>query len=483
MKFDRVLVWFRRDLRDGDHTALGEALRRAREVHCVFVFDRDILDSLADRDDRRLSFIHAALVELDAVLRQRGGGLIVRHADASEAIPALAAELDVDAVFTHRDYEPAAKARDARVAARLRADGRDFEAFKDQVLFDGVEVLTAAGRPYTVYTPYRKAWLRRLAEDEPLSVGDGGDGPGKLAASAAVGALPSLSTIGFTPVDLSVCGVVPGRRGALRALKAFQPLLAAYAEQRDLPALEATSRLSVHLRFGTLSVREAVRAALDAGALNGNAGAACWLDELIWREFFSMILDHFPYVDGAAFRREYDALVWESGASAEADFAAWCTGETGYPLVDAAMRQLLATGFMHNRLRMLSASFLVKDLGIDWRRGEAWFARHLLDFDLAANNGGWQWCASTGCDAQPYFRIFNPLRQAERFDPEGAFVRRWLPVLEGLPAERIHAPWTLSPLECAGYGFEPRAYPRPVVEHADARQRTLARYAQVRKER
>ena len=477
MKFDRLLVWFRRDLRDHDHTALSEALRRGREVHCAFVFDRDILDDLADRDDRRVSFIHASLVELDAALRARGGGLIVRHGRAGEEIPALAAELGVDAVFANRDYEPAAKARDAHVAERLRADGRGFEAFKDQVLFDGVEVLTAAGRPYTVYTPYRKAWLRRLAEDELL---DAGGGVGALAASSAVRGVPPVSEIGFAPAELTGCGTAPGMRGARQALAAFVPQLSVYAEQRDLPALDATSRLSVHLRFGTLSVRAAVRAALEAGALRGNTGAACWLDELIWREFFSMILDHFPHVDGHAFRPEYDALAWENGPQAEADFAAWCSGATGYPLVDAAMRQLLATGFMHNRLRMLSASFLVKDLGLDWRRGEAWFARQLLDFDLAANNGGWQWSASTGCDAQPYFRIFNPLRQAERFDPDGAFVRRWLPELAGIPGGRIHAPWTLAPLEAVAYGLHPGGYPPPRVEHAQARQQTLARYAAIR---
>ncbi len=479
--FDSVLVWWRRDLRAEDHRALGEALRRARRVYCAFVFERDLLEALDDRDDRRVSFIHGSLRELDAALRQRGGGLIVRHGRAEEEIPVLAAELGVDAVFANRDYEPRAKRRDAVVGAALQAVGRRFEIGKDHVIFDGVEVLTAAGRPYTVYTPYRRAWLRRLSDDDVLSLEDGA---GQLAPlPAGAGVLP-LAELGFVPADLDVCAVKSGASGAQAALSAFLPRLAGYATERDLPALDATSHLGVHLRFGTLSVRAAVRAAIDAGALQGCPGAACWLDELIWRDFFSMILDHFPHVDGQAFRPEYDAIAWSSGVQADSDFAAWCAGETGYPLVDAAMRQLLSTGFMHNRLRMLSASFLIKDLGIDWRRGEAWFARHLLDYDLASNNGGWQWCASSGCDAQPFFRIFSPLRQAERFDPEGAFVRRWIPALSALPAPQIHTPWRLAPLEQQAYGFQVgREYPAPRVAHETARQETLARYACVKARR
>ncbi len=476
--FDSALVWWRRDLRDDDHRALGEALRRARQVYCGFVFEQELLETLADRDDRRVSFIHASLIELDARLRQRGGGLIVRYGRSEDLVPALAAELGVDAVFANRDYEPRAKARDASVAAALQAVGRSFEACKDHVVFDGVEILTAAARPYTVFTPYRRAWLKRLGDDDLIA---SESAIGTLSAPPGVAVMPSLADIGFVPADLHSCQVQAGMSGAQAALAAFLPCLERYAASRDLPALDATSRLSVHLRFGTLSVRAAMRAAVDAGALRGNTGAACWLDELIWREFFSMILDHFPHVDGHAFRPEYEAVRWATGEGAEADFAAWCAGETGYPLVDAAMHQLLSTGFMHNRLRMLSASFLIKDLGIDWRRGEAWFARHLLDFDLASNNGGWQWCASSGCDAQPYFRIFNPLRQAERFDPDGAFVRRWLPVLAALPASHIQAPWTLTPLEQQAAGvLLGKDYPLPRVVHETARQQTLARYASVK---
>ncbi len=476
--FDSALVWWRRDLRDDDHRALGEALRRSRRVYCGFVFEQELLAALADRDDRRVSFVHASLVALDARLRQRGGGLIVRYGRSQEIVPALAAELGVDAVFANRDYEPQAKARDASVAAALQAAGRSFEACKDHVVFDGVEVLTAAGRPYTVFTPYRRAWLKRLGDDDLIPCESA---VGRLEAPPVAAGIPALADIGFVPADLPRCQVQVGMPGAQAALTAFLPRLARYAVSRDVPALDATSRLSVHLRFGTLSVRAAVRAAVDAGALRGNAGAACWLDELIWREFFSMILDYYPHVDGHAFRPEYEAIRWAAGDGAEADFAAWCAGETGYPLVDAAMNQLLSTGFMHNRLRMLSASFLIKDLGIDWRRGEAWFARHLLDFDLASNNGGWQWCASSGCDAQPYFRIFNPLRQAERFDPDGAFVRRWLPALAALPASHIQTPWTLAPLELQAAGVRlGKDYPLPRVAHETARQQTLARYTSVK---
>ena len=478
---DSVLVWFRRDLRDTDHVALAEALRRAQRVFCCFVFDREILDALPSRIDRRVEFIRASLVELDEALRQRGGSLIVVHALASSEIPRLARQLGVDAVFANRDYEPQAKVRDAQVAEELGGLGIGFESFKDQAVFDGPEVLTQAGRPYTVFTPYKNAWLKRLA-DEDLLVSAGGQGC--LVASSLATGVPSLEEIGFKPTDLRQLGIVPGMSGAQQLVADFRVRVARYAEQRNFPSLKGVSYLSVHLRFGTVSIRELVSISLADGALKASEGAATWLSELIWREFYFMILDRFPHVAERSFKPDYDAIAWEQGDRADALFAAWCEARTGYPLVDAAMRQLNSTGYMHNRLRMVVASFLTKDLGIDWRRGEAYFARQLNDFDLSANNGGWQWAASSGCDAQPYFRIFNPVTQSERFDPDGRFIRRYLPEFSAVPNKFIHAPWRMNAAEQSECGvIVGRDTPTPLVEHDEARRRTLERYAVVKRSR
>ena len=477
--FDSVLIWFRRDLRDSDNAALSEALRRARRVFCAFIFDSDILDALPEKTDRRLAFIAASLRELDAALRQRGGALIVRYAPASSEIPRLAAELGVAAVFANRDYEPQAKLRDRRVAAGLEKLGIEFVSFKDQVVFDGLEVLTQAGRPYTVFTPYKNAWLKRLQTDDLTAYAGGG---GQLQATPGAAGVPALESFGFTGCDLQSVDLWPGMSGAQKMMADFLPRLASYHEQRDYPALKGTSFLSTHLRFGTVSIRQLVALAMSAGARRGLEGATCWLSELIWRDFYFMILDHFPHVAERAFKPEYDAIEWEQGPQADCLYAAWCAGETGFPLVDAAMRQLNSSGYMHNRLRMVTASFLIKDLGVDWRRGEAYFARQLNDFDLAANNGGWQWAASSGCDAQPYFRIFNPLKQAERFDAQGGFVRHWLPELSALPDQYIHCPWRMSAAQQAACGvIVGRHTPEPLVEHELARQQTLERYKVIKR--
>ncbi|MEI7611689.1 MAG: deoxyribodipyrimidine photo-lyase [Betaproteobacteria bacterium] len=474
-----ALVWFRRDLRDSDHAALSEALRRARQVYCVFVFDREILDALPQRNDSRVEFIRESLVQLDRALRQRGGGLIVRHAFSTDEIPCLAEDLGVSAVFTNRDYEPQAKQRDAVVEASLSALGIAFETFKDQTIFEGPEVLTQAGRPFTVFTPYKNAWLKRLSDDDLLPHPTLA---GQLVSVAQHSGVPTLDALGFSPSELRQTGISPGMSGAQQLLHEFRPRIAQYKEHRDIPAIDGGSRLSMHLRFGTLSIRQLVSMAQENGALNNAEGAACWLSELIWRDFYFMILDHFPHVADRAFKPAYEAIAWEQGDAADALFAAWCAGKTGYPLVDAAMHQLNHSGFMHNRLRMVSASFLSKDLGIDWRRGEAYFARQLNDFDLAANNGGWQWAASSGCDAQPYFRIFNPITQSERFDPEGRFIRQHLPQLSAVPERFIHAPWRMNASEQDACGvIIGKDFPAPIVDHSAARQRTLERYAIVRK--
>ncbi|GAA4413017.1 cryptochrome/photolyase family protein [Quisquiliibacterium transsilvanicum] len=501
----RILVWFRRDLRSQDHAALAAALGEGAQVWCAFVFDRDILDALPSRADRRVEFIHDSLAELDATLRANGGGLIVRHGRACDEIPRLAATLGVGAVYANRDYEPAAVARDAAVAQALRADGRDWRDFKDQVVFERGEVLTGAGTPFSVFTPYKAAWMKRLADADLAERATGLQGPAPgapaaernaRAAQSAPGAerpaagrlappppgheLPALESLGFERTNLRTHGIPTGESGAQRLFDEFSDRIGAYREARDYPAVRGPSYLSVHLRFGTVSVRGLARFALQAMRADPAAseGAATWLSELIWREFYFQVLHHHPRVaEGAAFRPEYDRIAWETGEHADRLFAAWCAGATGYPLVDAAMLQLAHSGYMHNRLRMVTASFLAKDLGVDWRRGEAWFAAHLNDFDLAANNGGWQWAASTGCDAQPWFRIFNPVTQSRRFDPEGRFIRRYLPQLSELPDKHIHAPW-LAPaavLQQAGLRLGTH-YPRPVVDHDVARKATLARY-------
>ncbi|HET7864888.1 MAG TPA: deoxyribodipyrimidine photo-lyase [Burkholderiaceae bacterium] len=474
---DGILVWLRRDLRGEDHAALSHALRSARRVWCVFVFDTDILSPLS-RADRRVGFIHGSVLALDQDLRALGGGLFVRHGESVGQVTALAKALGVEAVFTNHDYEPAAVQRDARARAALAEAGIGWRSFKDQVVFEADEILTGAGTPYGVFTPYKNAWLKRVqAQDvaaQPVRPHASHLAP--LPAHLDAGA-PSLQDLGFEPASMSL---KPGSRGAQELLQDFLGRIDAYAEARDYPAVKGPSYLGVHLRFGTVSIRELARLARER-AVAASRGAEVWLSELIWRDFYHQILHHHPHVVDRPFRAEYDALTWDAGPQADQFFAAWCEGRTGYPLVDAAMAQLNQSGYMHNRLRMLTASFLTKDLGLDWRWGERYFAERLNDYDLAANNGGWQWAASTGCDAQPYFRIFNPVTQSRKFDPQGKFIRRYLPALAGLDDVRIHTPWLAGPMELQGSGVAlGRDYPRPLVDHDEARQRTLARFAAAR---
>ncbi len=449
-----ALVWFRRDLRDHDHAALYHALKSHSRVHCVFVFDTTILDPLP-RVDRRVELILRSIEELDAGLREMGGGLIVRHGDPVDIISQLAAELNVAVVYSNRDYEPAAIARDEEVSRRLAS--ADFLQFKDQVIFERDEIMTQGGTPFSVFTPYKNAWLKKLDSfyltSYPVM---------KFAANLAPAprAIPTLAQLGFDSTDLAALKLPTGMSGAQTLFHDFLDRIDAYAEARNYPAIKGPSYLAAHLRFGTISIRQLAAHAHG----HGGRGAETWLAELIWRDFYHAILWHYPRVVGHCFKAQFDALRWDDAPDL---LAAWKSGHTGYPLVDAAQRQLLQSGYMHNRLRMVSASFLTKDLGLDWKLGEAWFAEKLLDFDLAANNGGWQWAASTGCDAQPWFRIFNPVTQSEKFDPEGKFIRRYVPELASVPDKLIHAPWKMGGV--AGY-------PAPAVDHAVARERTLARF-------
>jgi deoxyribodipyrimidine photo-lyase len=456
-----ALVWFRRDLRAFDHAALYHALKNAQAVYCAFVFDTDILQTLP-RTDRRVAFIRESLVDLDEQLQKLSNGrarLMVLHGKAVDEIVQLARQLNVQAVYANHDDEPIAMARDASVGKALQAFGVTLHTFKDHVVFERQEVLTQLKKPYTVFTPYKNAWLKKLAEDAsgfylkpyPIkkyayalqAVPDGLRG---------LCTVPSLAGIGFTATNLAELKIKTGSKGGAALLEDFLLRMDRYNGTRDFPAIKGPSYLSVHLRFGTVSIRQLAALAHDP----------TWLSELIWRDFYHQIMANFPHAMEASFKPEYDAICWEGGEEANALFAAWCEARTGYALVDAAMRQLNQTGYMHNRLRMVVASFLTKDLGLDWRWGERYFAEKLIDFDLAANNGGWQWAASSGCDAQPYFRIFNPITQSQKFDPQGKFIRRYMPELAHLGDKEIHLPRN------------------PIVDHAAARAKTLIRYAGVK---
>ena len=475
-----ALVWFRRDLRDFDHAALYHALKAADKVHCAFIFDREILDALRHPDDRRVEFIWDSVVELAANLAARGGALIIRHALARDAIPQLAAELGVAAVFANHDYEPAARDRDDDVAKRLAERGIAFHTAKDQVIFERDEVLSQAGKPFSVFTPYKNAWLKTLT---PFHVKaypvDAHAGALVRPVQGITVEIPSLESMGFRRTHLADLGVVPGMTGGAALFADFRKRIDRYRDARDFPARKGPSYLSVHLRFGTVSIRELAAFAHLRSLEAGGEGAATWLSELIWRDFYAQILWHHPRVTTGAFKAEYAGLHFPGKPE---NFAAWCEGRTGYPIVDAAMRQLNTTGYMHNRLRMIAASFLVKDLLVDWRLGEKYFADRLIDFDLASNNGGWQWAASTGCDAQPYFRIFNPVTQSQKFDADGNFIRRYVPELARLDAQAIHAPWLLPPaLQQASGVVTGRDYPAPIVDHAAARGAALELYGGARR--
>ncbi len=470
MKSSSALCWFRRDLRLDDHAALYHALKAHSQVYCSFVFDAEILDALAKKDDRRVDFIWHSVVELDLEMQKRGGMLIVRHGSARDEIPQLAAQLKVQAVYANHDYEPEAIKRDQAVAATLAENRIEFFSYKDQVIFEKDEVLTQAGRPFTVFTPYKNAWLKKL---DPffLKVYPVEKYAKHFAKAKDRSPIPTLENMGFRPSNLLRLGIKPGMSGARTTLQDFLPRLAGYKERRDFPGAKGVSYLSVHNRFGTISIRELARIA----AAENNEGAQTWLAELVWRDFYFNILYHFPHVVERSFKPEFANLKFENDKH---KYRAWCEGKTGYPIVDAAMRQINETGFMHNRLRMIVASFLVKDLLIDWRWGEKYFAENLNDFDRAANNGGWQWAASTGCDAQPYFRIFNPITQSEKFDPDGKFILRYLPELKGLSGKVLHAPWLASSVDIAAAGIVlGKQYPKPIVAHAEARVKALALFA------
>ena len=429
MKSAVSIFWFRRDLRLQDNAGLFQALQSGYPVVPVFIFDRSILDALEDKDDRRVEFIHQSLSAMQEELTAIGSTLDVRYGTPRQVFEELLKDYEVKAVYTNHDYEPYAIQRDQSIGQLLQQQGCVFHTFKDQVLLEKNEVLKDDGKPYTVFTPYSRKWKAVLAANPIISYNTKKYFNQFFQQSAKQ--IPSLASMGFTAAGIPF----PAKTWK-------KELITRYKEQRDIPSLPGTSRLSVHLRFGTISIRELAK---EAGSLNET-----FLNELIWRDFYHMILWHFPKVVGHSFKPEYDQIRWRN---TEKEFEAWCTGQTGYPIVDAGMRELNATGFMHNRVRMIVASFLTKHLLIDWRWGEGYFARKLLDFDLAANNGGWQWAAGSGCDAAPYFRVFNPYLQTQKFDPQLKYIRKWVPE------------------------FEELTYTRPIVVHEEARKRCLDTYA------
>ena len=471
-----VIHWFRRDLRVSDNVALSEASQRAERVIPVFIFE-DALRTGPDVGAARLAFLLQSVEALRKNLAELGRTLVIRCGKSEEVLPRLCAEAGAQAVFANKRYEPYAQRRDEQLVGLLNAAGFGFELFKDAVVWEESEILTQAGKPYTFFTPYSRAWKAR-----PLPLPKG-----KLKAVSQASPVPSLPSdpLPATTEEMGypLTQTIPpgGERAALELLRRFMAgPVDAYAESRNFPAVDGTSRLSPHLRAGTIGVRtilaelnlardkKAVRPPPSAGSVNG---ADIFLNELIWREFYLQVLHHFPHVTRGAFRPEYDRVAWSDN---QEHFQAWCEGRTGYPIVDAAMRCLNATGMMHNRLRMIVAMFLTKDLLLHWQWGERYFMRQLVDGDMAANNGGWQWSAGTGTDAAPYFRIFNPVTQGEKFDAEGKFVRQWIPELAAFPDDMIHQPWENPLLLSRSH------YPQRIVLHEEQRPKCLALFKAVK---
>lgn len=438
------IFWHRRDLRLHDNAGLYHALKGDASVLSLFIFDEYILDKLEDKDDARVTFIHDALMQMQEQLQAQGSAMLIRYGKPEEVWASLLEEFDIQAVYTNRDYEPYALERDQKIKTLLDRKAISFSAYKDQVIFDHDEVTKDDGLPYTVFTPYSRKWKAKLATK--MVAPNATNGLKKPSSyyfqsypnedffdhfkKTRAFPIPSLADIGFERTSIE-----------LPDDEVTQSLIKNYAATRNFPAMNGTSRLGIHFRFGTISIREKARKSADLSDI--------YLSELIWRDFYSMILTHFPHVVDGPFRAKYDWIEWRNN---ETEFQAWCEGKTGYPIVDAGMRELNATGYMHNRVRMVVASFLTKHLLINWQWGETYFARKLIDFDLASNNGGWQWAAGCGTDAAPYFRVFNPYSQQTKFDKEFKYIKKWVPE----------------------YGTD--AYPEPIVDHKMARERCLATY-------
>ena len=458
----RGIHWFRNDLRLQDNTALEELVSRADAWLPVFILDPRIIAG-AGFGAPRMRFLLDCLGRLSRDLEKRGVPLVVREGRPEEVLPKLLHETGARLLSFNEDVTPFARRRDAAVRQSVERGGGEVVERLDHVVFRSSEIRSASGGPYAVYSPYKKTWWRRWQLEPRLPEGRLRLPPPIQGFDAE--RIPDLGQLG---AEAGECDIpTGGSEAANRRLDGFLETAAGrYHEDRDRPDVDGTSRLSPYLRFGAISVRQCFARAEEAVRAEPMLGQGIgkWLDELVWREFYSAILEEHPRVLRENHRREFDSLVWNEDPDA---FEAWCEGRTGYPIVDAGMRQLRATGWMHNRVRMIVASFLTKDLLIDWREGERFFFQHLVDGDPASNNGGWQWAASTGTDAQPYFRIFNPVAQGKRWDPAGHYVRRWLPELRDVPDRHVHAPWSSG---------QPTRYPAPIVDHAERRRLALDRY-------
>ncbi len=429
MSSTTTIIWFRRDLRTEDNAALYFALKENKNVLPIFIFDPTILDKLENKLDKRVDYIHQAIYSLQKNFLLAGSTIEVYYLNPLKVFKNLTEKHDIKNVYVNHDYEPHAVTRDKEVEAYLSTKNITFHTFKDQCIFEKDEIIKDDGKPYTVFTPYSRKWKAKLKPYFYKAYPTQKYFNNLFKATATT--IPSLEEMGFIKTNIEL----PEK------IIVNEAIIKAYKEQRDYPAISGTTRLSMHLRFGTISVRQLVAKTLPL--------SETWLNELIWRDFYMMILHHFPHASTKAFKKEYENMPWRNK---EEEFKKWCSGETGYPIVDAGMRELNATGFMHNRVRMITSSFLIKHLLIDWRWGEAYFAAKLNDFDLSANNGGWQWAASTGCDAAPYFRIFNPYEQQKKFDPKFDYIKKWVPEF-GTPT-----------------------YCQPIVEHTFARNRALENY-------
>jgi deoxyribodipyrimidine photo-lyase len=422
------IFWFRRDLRLFDNRGLLNALQGEHPVLPLFIFDQNILSDLKNKTDARVQFIHDQVTRISHELSENNSGILVRFGRPVEVFKALIDEYSINAVFSNEDYEPYGKSRDEQIKQLLLKSGISFFSFQDHVIFHPDEILSDKEQPLKVFTPYKNRWLRRFEQSPstPLLY----DLDENKLFQGKFPPVPELNKIGFKRSDIQIpagnidIGVVSN-----------------YHNTRNIPSIPGTSRIGIHLRHGTISIRQAVSIAAEHNQT--------WLNELIWREFYMMILAHHPSVVSDAFKSNYDLVPWRNDPN---EFEAWCKGHTGYPIVDAGMRELNTTGYMHNRVRMITASFLTKHLLVDWRWGEAYFASKLLDYELSSNNGGWQWAAGTGTDAQPYFRVFNPYLQAEKFDPENAYIRKWVPE------------------------FSTDTYTAPIVDHKFARERAIETY-------
>ena len=467
------LVWLRRDLRLYDHNALYQALKNSKSVYCCFIFDIKILDKLSIKNDRRIDFIWHALKEIKVDLISQGSDLIVEIGNPVILIPSLIKKYECSALFFNKDYEKYAIDRDKKIADDLQKNNIKTYKYKDQVIFEEKEILTQNNSPYTVFTPYKNNHLKKIF-NEGITQFDCDHYKVNLS-KFKYKPLQSLKEIGFEKSNISSMNLPLGTQGGITLIKDFKTRIKNYNHNRNFPGVKGVSYLSVHNRFGTVSIRHLAKIALE----NDSEGSSTWLNELIWRDFYFQILSNFPHIeDGKAFKFKYNNLKFEND---EKKFNAWINGQTGFPIVDAGMRQLNLTGFMHNRLRMIIACFLVKDLLIDWRWGEKYFADHLIDYDLSANNGGWQWAASTGCDAQPYFRIFNPLLQSEKFDPDGKFIKKYVPELGLLNKKEIHQPTVFFNKSPNNFPIKLGLdYPFPIVNHADQKPKIMALFKNVK---